>query len=270
MNEKSSPQSRTSGAQSQLTRVARLLLRTRDSLHSALGSSPTYLELEEWTGMAEGTIKDWCNNKGRPVAEFVLQLLERVPEKQRHEIVDSACRVFPTLDHPRLKCDQTIISRLKAIVCQPRGLVFIQGGNDESRTFVLTAMGHAFLGLTARPHRLAGLDAHEPDWFVPLPGVRYFPNLFQPAKLLQAAGDNWPTVQFSGSRLVVLNAMGVVIGGFHRQIKTLTSRCPVIVAEAAQLKPSLLKQASQGPLHIISVFKHLENAKGIAVAIEAK
>lgn len=269
MNENVIRQSRTADAKSQLTRVARLLLRTRDSLHSALGSSPTYPELEEWTGMAEGTIKDWCNNKGRPIAEFVLQLLERVPEKQRHEILDSACRVFPTLDHPRLKCDQTIISRLKTMVSQPRGVVFIQGGNDESRTFLLTAMGYAFLGLTARPHRLVGLDAHEPDWFVPLPGVRYLPNMFQPAKLLQAAKDNWPKVQFSGARLVVFNGTGVVLGGFHRQVKSLTGRCSVIVAEAAQLKPSLVKRASHGPVHIVTVSKHPENGKGIDVAIEA-
>jgi hypothetical protein len=225
--------------------------------------------LEEWTGVAERTVKDWCNNKGRPSAEFVLQLLERIPEMQRDQILASAYRLYPTLEHPRLKCDQTIVSRLKSIVCHPRGLVFIQGGDDESRTFLLTAMGHAFLGLTARTHTLAGLDAHEPDWFVPLPGVRYLRNLFQPAELRQVARDNWPELPAGGSQLAVFNAMGVMLGDFQRQIKALTVGCPVIVAEEAQVKPSVLKRASRGPVHIITISKHPDNGKGIAVGLEA-
>jgi hypothetical protein len=269
MNEKSSLQTRTANNNAPLTRVTRLLNRAKDSLHSALGVAPAYTELEQWTGVPEGTIKYWYNNQGLPTAEFVLELLERIPEKQRHEILDSAYRVHPSLEHPRMKCDHTVISRLKTIICQPRGLVFVQGGNDEYRTFLVTAMGHAFLGLTARPHQLAGLDAHEPDWFVPLPGVRYFNNLFQPEKLLESARENWPKVQARGSQLIVINAMGIVAGNFQQQIKALTARHPVIIAEAAQLKPSLLKKASHGPVHIVTVSKHPENAKGIAIAIEA-
>lgn len=269
MNEKSSSQSRTSGAQSQLTRVARLLLRARDSLHSALGSSPTYPELEEWTDVPEGTIKYWFSNLGQPTAEFLLRLLERMPGRERDEILDSAYRVYPNLDHASLKCDRTVISRLKSIVCQPRGIVFIQGANDELRTFLLTALGHAFLALTAKPHALTGLDAHEPDWFVPLPGVRYFGNLFQAAKLLQAARDNWPEVQARGAQLVVLNAMGVGIADFHRQIKALTAGGPVLIAEAAHVKPSLLKRASHGPVHIVTVSKLPEDVRGITITIES-
>jgi hypothetical protein len=268
MNEKSSPQSRTPGAQSQLTRITRLLQRAQDSLHSALGASPSYSELEEWTAVPEGTIKYWYSNKGLPTAEFLLQVLERIPEKQRHDLLDSACRVYPSLEHPRLKCDHTILSRLRTIVCQSGGLVIVQGSNDESRTFMLTALGHAFLGLTASPHGLVGLDAHESDWFVPLPGVRYLDNLFQPAKLLQAARDNWPKVQARGTQLVLLNAIGVLMADFQRPIKALTARCPVIIAEAAQIKPSLLKRASHGPVHIVTVYKHPENAKGIALNID--
>ena len=269
MNEKSHPQNHQPDGKSQLTRVTHLLHCTQDCLHSALGTSPTYKELEEWTGVAQSTIKDWCNNKGRPTAEFVLQLLERIRERQRDHILASAYRLYPTLEHPRLRCDQTIASYLKTIVRQPGGLVFIEGDDDESRTLLLTAMGHAFLGQKARPHRLAGLDAHEPDWFVPLPGVQYLGNLFQPAKLLQVARDNWPKFPASGSQLVVFNAIGVMLADFQPQIKALTVRCPVIVAEAAQVKASVLKRASRGPVHIITVSKHPENGKGIAIGIKA-
>lgn len=268
MNETSIPQSRTLGARSAVKRVTRLLQQAQDSLHSTLGTSPTNAEWAEWTGVSERTVQDWYNDKGRPTAEFVLQLLERINEKHRHDIVDSVCRVYPTLEHPRLKCDRTIISRLKTIACQPRGLVFIQGGNDESRTFLLSAIGYTFLSLTARPHRLVGLDAHEPDWFVPLPGVHYLGNLFHPAKLLQAARDNWPKLQVPETHLVVLNATGVLMADFQRQIRALTARCSVVVAEAAPVKPSLVKKVSHGPVHIVSVSMYPDNGKGIGIGIE--
>jgi len=62
----------------QLKRVTRLLRRAQDSLHTARGKTPSYLELEDWTGVADGTVKDWFANNGRPTAEFLLQLLERI------------------------------------------------------------------------------------------------------------------------------------------------------------------------------------------------
>jgi hypothetical protein len=225
--------------------------------------------MEEWTGMAEGTIKDWFNNKGRPTAEFALQLLERIPEKARHENLESACRLCTTFEHPRLKCDQTILSLLRTIICQPRGLTVIQGGNDESRTFLVAAMGHSYLGLTERPHRVAGLDVHATDWFVPVPGVHYLNNLFQADRLREAAFANWPEVPVRGTQLVLLNGISCALVDFQSRLRALTAKCPVIIAEVASIKPSLLKRTAHGPIHVITVSKHPDNGKGIAVAIEA-
>lgn len=269
MNEKSSLQSRQPDGQNQLTRVTRLLHRALDCLHNARGKSPTYRELEEWTQITHTTITDWFKNEGRPTAEFLLQILERVPEKARADMINSVCRLWPSLEHSRLKCDQTVISLLKTIICQPRGLVLVQGGNDESRTFVVAALGNAFLDLTAKPRSLVGIDVHEPDWFVPLPGVHYLHNLFQPAKLLEAAREHWPMAQKSEAQLVVLNGLEAVLVHFRKHLKALSGRCPVIISEAGHIKPALLKRNSSGPIHIITVNKHPENSKGIAVVVEA-
>ena len=145
----------------------------------------------------------------------------------------------------------------------------VQGGNDESRTFTVTALGNAFLGLTAKPHRLTGIDVHEPDWFVPLPGVRYLHNLFQPAALVKAAREYWPNPPAREAQLVVFNGLEAVMVHFPKQLKALSARCLVIVAEAGGIKPSLLKRCSAGPLHILTVSKHPENSKSIAVGVEA-
>jgi hypothetical protein len=54
---------------------------------------------------------------------------------------------------------------------------------------------------------------------------------------------------------------------FQRQIKVLTSRCPVIVAEAAQVKLSVLRRASRGSVHVATVCTHPD--KTVAVALES-
>ena len=84
----------------QLTRTTLLLRRLRAALQGRAGLTPSYLDMEEWTGVAEGTLKDWFNNKGRPTAEFLLQLLDRTPEEIRHQILATTCKPWPTLAHP--------------------------------------------------------------------------------------------------------------------------------------------------------------------------
>jgi hypothetical protein len=183
-------------------------------------------------------------------------------------MINSVCRVWPSLGHRRVKCDQTVLSLLKTIVCQPHGLILVQGGNDESRTFLVAALGNAFLDLTARPHSLTGIDIHEPDWFAPLPGVCYLHNMFQPAKVLEAVREHWPSTQLHGAQLIVLNGLEVVLVDFCKQLKALTARCLVIVSETGSIKPALLKRCSAGPIHLVTVSAHPENSKGIAVVVE--
>ena len=237
-------------------------------MQGSLGRAPAYGDMEEWTGVAEGTLKDWFGNKGRPTAEFLLHMFERLPEKPRHEILDGACRVWPTLDHSRLKCDQTIISRLKTVVTQNSGLTFIQGGNDENRTFLLTAMGHSFLGLTERPHRVGGIDVHDPDWFVPVTGVHYLGNVFQIAQVQEAARGLWSEIRAGKTRLVLLNLIWSTVPELQYQIRALARQCPVIVADAVPMKPAQLRHLVTSA-NLITVSPSPENKKGILVELQA-
>jgi hypothetical protein len=253
----------------QLKRVTRLLRRAQDSLHTARGKAPSYAELEDWTGVAEGTVKDWFANNGRPTAEFLLQLLERIPERMRLEILTQACRLCPTLDHPRMKCDQTIISQLKSISGQSHGFTLIVGGNGESRTFLQTAMANAFLGMTTRPHKIAGIDVHEPDWFVPVPGVRYLHNLFHPVGLRERVQFDWPQIRTGGAQLIVLNGLWSAFPNIQNDLWALADSTAIIVADSAIFKPSPPKRTKTKPIHVITISTHLENSKEILVRIEA-
>lgn len=267
MNETSA---RIHGAESrvQISRVTGILRRAQALLHGGQGRSPTFFELQQWTGVAEGTIKDWFAGRGRPTAEFLVQLLERTSEASRHEVLDCAYRVCPTLDHPRLNRDRTAVSLLNTIVRRPKGLIFIQGGNDEHKTFLATAMGHSFLRLTARPHVIAGIDIHEPDWFVPVPGVVYLHNIFGHDQLREAVHAHWPRLRPNQNQLILLNGIWPVAAEFQPEIRNLTGSGCVVLTNGGPIKPSLLKKMTRDPVHILTVSKDPDNLQRISVGIE--
>jgi len=269
MNENANSNPFGSSGGLQLKRVTRLLRRAQDSLHTAGGKIPSYAELEKWTGVPEGTVKDWFANNGRPTADFLLQLLERIPERLRLELLTQACRTCPVLDHPRFKCDQTIISQLKTISSQSRGISFIVGGNGESRTFLLTAMANAFLGMASRPRKVDGIDVHEPDWFVPLPGVRYLRNLFEPVSLRNTVRADWQEVRAGEARLVVLNGVWSAVPNIQNDVLELAERAAIIVADSIVSTPLSSKRIKARPINIITISSSVDNAKEIMLRIEA-
>jgi hypothetical protein len=231
--------------------------------------SPSYIEMEEWTGVAEGTVKDWFSNKGRPTSEFLLQLLDRVPGEIRNQILAATYKTWPTLAHPRLKCDQTIVSQLKTIISQGGGFTFIQGGSDEARTFLLTALGNAFLAVTERPRSVAGFDVHAPDWFVPVPGLKYLHNLFHPALLREAIRQGWPQVASGKVQLICLNGIWTVMPDMQKEILALAARFPVVVADASIIEASRLRKNVAAPANLVTVAEGHGTDKGILVAIQA-
>jgi hypothetical protein len=214
---KKTPQTQLSDSKPQSTRITLMLRQIQASVPGAGGKSPTYREMAEWTGIPEGTLRDWFNDSGQPTAECLLRLLERMPEGVRLRILDEFTRQWPTLEHSRLAGDRTLISRLKTILGQPKGFTYIQGDNDERRTFLIAALGHSFLNLTQPPRRVLGLDVHAADWFVPVPGVDYLGNIFEPDRLRREAQRAWPQIRHGENSLVLLNGVWGALLEFHGQ-----------------------------------------------------
>jgi hypothetical protein len=87
----------------QLTRMTRMLRRIKVALDGCAGISATYRDMEDWTGVHENTIKDWFNGRGRPTAEFLIELMDRIPAAARQQILATTCRTLPTLAHPQTR-----------------------------------------------------------------------------------------------------------------------------------------------------------------------
>lgn len=243
----------TSSLQTNTTRVTRLLRRLLSALRARDGRTPAYRDLEEWTGVPDATLKDWFTNKGRPTAEFLLQMMERVVGSLRQQLTNDACRIWPILDHPRLKCDLTVISQLKTCVCMHKALVVIQGGTDESRTILISALANTFLALTERPRRVNGIDIHDPDWFVPVPGVTYLHNLIQPASLEEAVSRLWPFLCMGRNNLVLLNGVFSRLPKFENGIRMLLAHQTVIVADTDPVKILRSGKKEKAPVYLVTV-----------------
>jgi len=229
MNE---PQSQFENSDGTLTRTAVLLRRLQSALKGRLGKSPTYTDMAEWTGVGDRTIMDWFNNSGRPTAHFLLELLDRTSAHDRSQIINEACREWPTMESARFKCDRTMISQLKTILAQREGLTLIQGGDSaEGRTFFLSALANLFLENTERPCGVVGVDVHKPDWFVPVPGVKYLDNPIQLSRMRQAVRQAWPALIKGRLNLIILNGILSSMPKLQLHVNALARRRHIIVAD---------------------------------------
>jgi hypothetical protein len=252
-----------------ITRVARMLRRIQPWLQSQRSRVATFAEIEKWTEVPENTVRGWFANEGNPTAEFLLRLLERTPNNVQAGILDEFCRVYPILEHPRFSIDRTILSRLATLLSQSRGLTFIQGADDEARTFFITALGHSFFALGQAPRRVQGLDVHACDWFVPVPGVVYLENAFQPEELRRAVQSAWPQVRNDDSSLLIFNGLWSAIPEVQTKIRALADRYHVVVADACKFEANQQSGHGAARTTLITLGSGLPQPKGISLEIQA-
>jgi len=192
-------------------------------------------EIHQWTGIPENTIRGWFAGEGNPTAEFLLALLERVPEDAQMHLLVEFRRLYPTLADARLAGDRTVVSRLMTLLGQSRGFTYIEGGSEEERTFLITALSHSFSMLRWPSDRVLGMDVHACDWFVPVSGVVYLHNLLQRDELLRAAQTAWPSLRTGETPLVMFNGLWSILPEFQEKIRELSGHCHVLVADQASI-----------------------------------
>jgi hypothetical protein len=222
-------------------------------------------ELGYYVDRSASTVFDKFEKPRQPQVEALLRLLERLPEATRSRLLNQVCRCFPTLDHARIAHDPAQVSHLKSLLLQPNGFSMLQGGNDGARTFVLCALAHTCLMLEPVHAQVCGLDTHLPDWFVPVPGVNYAPNLLHPERLRAWISTQWPAIRSARGKLMLLNGVWSAAPELHDEIARLAQRCHVVVANGE--RPEKLLCWPAVPNHILRV--SLEHDPSIRIVIHA-
>ena len=160
-----------------------------------------------------------------------LCLLRQLVPLERHRVVDELCRDLPQVDHPRLKHNPATVGVLKKLLAKNTGLTFITGSTAPQRTFVLTALGHTFCRVDRLHRNPAGLDIHEPSWFVPVETLLYLRNCDRPGETQKAVRKLWPQLRTSQKPLILLNGIWSLAPELRKDIVALAEQRHVVVAD---------------------------------------
>ena len=223
------------------------------------------LDFARLIGRPQSTTSYWFGVSPQPHLVSFFCLLEQLPPPDRHRVIDSLCRDLPVLDHPRLRHNPVAVAMMKNLLTQNIGLTLLTGGTDEQRTFVITAMGHTFCRVDRRHRTAAGLDSHEPDWFVPIETLLYLNGQADSARAGGLILRLWPQVASTKKPLVLLNGIWTAMPELHNDILSLAQRRHVIVADQEISLSARTSLRSEHPLHILAVSSARENLNWIAV-----
>jgi hypothetical protein len=250
-------------------RVRKLLLALKVSLGRGRGAPLSFEDWGELVARPGNTLSSWCADGRASQLQALLASLERLPEPERQQLIEEACRPYPTLRHRRLAHDFVVVSNLAALLRQASGLTAIQGSQDHLRTFLLTALGHSFPEFGASGAPVAGLDVHRPDFFVPVVGLVYLNGPLTPTETARQILRAWPTVRSATDGLVLLNGIWSKAPELQPQIVDLAHRAHVIVADPVvfPLKPS--SKMLPSPLHLLTVSPARECPEWLHVEVQA-
>lgn len=249
-------------------RIRKLLRSLKAALSESLGAPLSFPSWARISGRPSATLFSWCEAGEVYQLQALLASLERLPEQRRHQLVDEACRLYPTLRHRNLAHDPLAVSSLDKLLRQASGLTVIEGDSDHRRTFLLTALGHSYPAPEGSPGT-AGLDIHEPNSFVPVLGVTYFPNPLHAAELLRQINQAWPAVLSANAHLVLLNGVWTRAPKLQPDILELAHGRHVILADAPFVKPSALPGRMPFPFHVVTVCACREAPDWIKIDIQA-
>jgi len=217
-------------------------------------------------GRSESTTSHWFGVSSQPHLVSFFCLLEQLPPLERYRVVDSLCRVLPLFDHPRLQHNPVAATTMKNILPQTTGLTLLVGGTDEQRTFLITALGHTFRRIDRRHRNVAGIDLHDPSWFVPVETMLYLKGPSDPVHVGGLVRRIWPEILGTKKPIILLNGIWSALPEVRNDILSLAARRHVIVADQQITVPRVALQADH-PVHSLSISTARENINWISVQV---
>jgi hypothetical protein len=219
----------------------------------------TFERLSQMIGISKSTTHHWFEVFPHPHLLAYMCLLEFLSPEQRHAYIDKHCRVFPSFNHPWLAHAPASIALLGQVMNQSKGLTIISGGSESERTFLLTAMGHAYRRINRQGPTAAGIDMHRPIDFVPVDSFFYIDGTVNSQKIRQAVLILWPRILSSKANIVFFNGLWSSVPSLRQDIVRRAIDSNVIMAEAGIPDIAALKYVSPLRLLTISTPKRFPN-----------
>jgi hypothetical protein len=246
-------------------RIIRMLQGIKSAIGLAESRAISFEYLEQLSGRPVGTIAGWFEGAKMNQLEFFLALLERVPTKLRHELIDGVCRIQPTLRHLRLAHDPIATSRLEAILKRRAGFTIIHGGPEHARTFLLNALGNSTREINFGHQAVVGVEIQSVSGWAPVPGIIH---LSHGSEIQQQLLRAWAEIkQVDDGSLVLLGHVWARLSDLHSEIVHLAQRCHVLLADEFP-KPEDMVRRVPGQVHILTVAPAREQPEWIRVTVQ--
>jgi hypothetical protein len=203
-----------------------------------------------------GTFINWTS-PGAPLfqLEALLQLLERLPESEWRGLLGRFLRACPTIESPAFGHELTTVSRLRLLLREKRGMTFIQGGSDVSRTTLFTALARSFLQMSViKKSALSGIDLHVPDWFVPVENLVYLPPLTDRNKMALGIEKGWR--EANEGRWRMFNGVWSLVPDHQRKLLIAAESRHVVVSDTTAFSVSQLRKIFKGarcPIRLLNL-----------------
>jgi hypothetical protein len=231
-----------------------LLMRTiKAELEGFQGRTLSFEELASYTGEAASTLFDKLHRPHQPQVESVIRLLERLPEENRSRLLESVCRCYPTLCHPRIAHDPVQVSNMKSLLRQRTGFTVLQGRAAGDRAFVFTALGHENDRFGPERRTVGGIDIGRPDWFVEVTGLTYTGDILAKDQLAEAIRQAWTELSAVDDCLVLLNGVWSQVPDLRQQIIQRATNCHVVVADESRLGREEFGARLPCPLNVVHI-----------------
>jgi hypothetical protein len=246
-------------------RIKSLLFEVKTGGSLLEGKQQSVYDLQEVTGRAAGTIGSWLEGAPMLQVEFLLSLLERLPEPVRHQLLDNACRVHPTLLHANLAHDPIAVDRLESILRQANGLTIIQGGQDYMRSFVLAALGNSATRVHHGKIAVYGLETHATPWTptIGLTNTDYCKDgnlLKRKISALKSAPEN---------SLILLGDDWWQLSGLGAEVCQLATRCNVVATDAPVFRQNKSPRLHPGPIQRLTISRVREQPEWLQIDFQS-
>jgi len=213
-----------------------------------------YEELGQMMGRPKSTAHFWFSVYGHPHLIGFMNLLERLPVQERLTFLNSYCRAYPTLTHPRIVGD---IKEMETLLSEKTGITVIIGATERARTFVVNAFGHSFQSQYGGTSGAAGIDLHCPKDFVPVATVHYLDENLDAGRIFELVLSIWPKILTFKANLRLFNNVWSRVPHTRNDILRLATAKHVILADSMPPALAHLKSKVLGPVTLA----HLSESK---------
>jgi len=228
-----------------------LLDELRQRINLAEGHDLEMDRLGALLGIPRSTLSNWCGHYENLAVQLVFSMLERLPKQEQDVFLKRRCRIHPTLEHPALAHEPTVIEHLRFLLQATSGLTVIDGRSESARSFVLGALGHSFPRQDPRHRPVAGISCMPCGKFVAIEGVKYFRAGLSQARMRQLIDELWPLICSANTSMVLLDGVWSLAPGRHAAILTLARSRHVVLAD--QFKPGELANCGSQQMHHLLV-----------------